>query len=392
MKIVQINSVLDIGSTGFLVQNISNAISDAGYTSYIAYGRGRKIQDNTIKIGGMIDFYSSVLQTRILDNHGFSSINATKELIERLIKISPDIIHLHNLHGYYVNIKYLFDYIKEYNVKVVWTLHDCWAFTGHCAYYDMVSCDKWKTHCYSCENKKVYPSSLLFDSSSKNFNDKKEIFCNVKNLSIVTPSKWLASEVKMSFLKNYNVSVISNGIATNNPIKKENKKQKKNIILGVASVWDDRKGFNDFLKLSTLIDSDTKIVMVGLTNKQISILPDNIEGHPKIYDREELMKFFQQATIFFNPTREETFGLVNVESLSCGVPVVTYDSGGSPETIDDTCGIVVPKGDINLAHKAILKLLRHKISEKMCIDFAKTFSINVMTNNYINLYRRLSRC
>lgn len=389
MIVVQINSVLDIGSTGFLVQNIGRSISESGSTSYIAYGRGNKEQENAIKIGGKFDIYNSVLQTRILDNHGFTSKKSTKSLIERLIQISPDILHLHNLHGYYINIKYLFDYIKKYNVKVVWTLHDCWPFTGHCAYYDMVACEKWKTHCFNCENKKIYPSSILLDKSTQNFSSKKEIFSNVKDLTIVTPSKWLACEVKQSFLSEYNVTVISNGVSIDNRIAESIVEPKKNIILGVASVWDDRKGFNDFIKLSSLINSDTKIVMIGLTKNQISILPDNIEGYPQMHNREELMKYFQQASIFFNPTREETFGLVNVEALSCGVPVVTYDSGGSPETIDDSCGLVVPKGDIDLAHKAILNLLKNKVPKKKCMDFAKKFNVETMTSNYISLYKRL---
>lgn len=392
MKVVQINCVLDIGSTGFLVNKINESLLEVGHLSYIAYGRANdsKINTiNTIKIGDKFSIYNHVLQTRIFDKHGYSSKKSTVRLLEELDKISPDVIHLHNIHGYYLNLKLLFDYIKKKSLKVVWTLHDCWAFTGHCAYYDLVSCDKWKTECFECANKNVYPASLLFDNSTQNFRDKKSFFTGVKNLQLVTPSNWLAKEVKQSFLNEYDITVIPNGIAFDNAVSKPEQNISNKVILGVANIWDERKGFNDFIKLAKLVSSDINIVMVGLSDKQLKLLPDNIKGYPKVYDRSFLMNIYQQASVFFNPTREETFGLVNVEALLCGVPVVTYNSGGSPETINESCGKVVPKGDLDAAYEAINEVFDLGIDRQSCIDFAKNFSLESMTNKYISLYERL---
>jgi putative colanic acid biosynthesis glycosyltransferase len=392
LKVVQINCVLDIGSTGFLVNKINESLLEVGHLSYIAYGRANdsKINTiNTIKIGDKFSIYNHVLQTRIFDKHGYSSKKSTVRLLEELDKISPDVIHLHNIHGYYLNLKLLFDYIKKKSLKVVWTLHDCWAFTGHCAYYDLVSCDKWKTECFECANKNVYPASLLFDNSTQNFRDKKSFFTGVKNLQLVTPSNWLAKEVKQSFLNEYDITVIPNGIAFDNAVSKPEQNISNKVILGVANIWDERKGFNDFIKLAKLVSSDINIVMVGLSDKQLKLLPDNIKGYPKVYDRSFLMNIYQQASVFFNPTREETFGLVNVEALLCGVPVVTYNSGGSPETINESCGKVVPKGDLDAAYEAINEVFDLGIDRQSCIDFAKNFSLESMTNKYISLYERL---
>jgi putative colanic acid biosynthesis glycosyltransferase len=213
MKVLQINSVCGIGSTGRIATDIHDILIEQGHESYIAYGRDLpKNCENAIRIGTKIDNYTHVAKTRLLDKHGFGSIKATKEFINKVIDINPDIIHLHNIHGYYINIEILFDYLKEANKPVVWTFHDCWSFTGHCAYFDYVGCNKWKTGCYSCPEKKAYPSSLIFDNSKNNYINKKEIFTVVKNLTIVTPSQWLANLVQESFLNEYPVKVINNGI------------------------------------------------------------------------------------------------------------------------------------------------------------------------------------
>ena len=215
MKILQINSVCGIGSTGRIATDIHNILIEQGHESYIAYGRDLpKNCDNAIRIGTKIDNYTHVAKTRLLDKHGFGSKQATIEFIESVKELNPDIIHLHNIHGYYINIEILFNYLKEANKPVVWTLHDCWSFTGHCSHFDYIGCNKWRTGCFDCPQKQEYPKSILVDNSKWNYNKKKAIFNGLKKLTIVTPSNWLAELVGDSFLKKYEIITINNGIDT----------------------------------------------------------------------------------------------------------------------------------------------------------------------------------
>jgi len=309
MKVLQINSVCGMGSTGRIATDIHNSLIDLGHESYIAYGRDLpKNCDDAIRIGTKFDNYINVAKTRLLDEHGFGSKKATKEFINKVKDINPDIIHLHNLHGYYTNIEVLFNYLKEANKPVVWTLHDCWSFTGHCTYFDYVGCDKWKTGCNSCPEKKAYPSSFIFDNSKNNYINKKEIFTRVKNLTIVTPSQWLANLVQESFLNEYPVKVINNGIDLNTfrpnagDFRKIFNLNGKFIILGVASVWDRRKGLKYFVELADKLSEDEVIVLVGLTEKQIKKIPKNIIGITRTNNVEELVDIYSSADVFVNPT------------------------------------------------------------------------------------------
>ena len=285
MKVLQINSVCGIGSTGRIATDIHQILVEQGHESVIAYGRGEaKNCDSTIRIGNSFDNYIHVAKTRMFDRHGFGSKKATIEFVEKVKTLDPDIIHLHNIHGYYLNIEILFNYLKEANKPVVWTLHDCWPFTGHCAYYDYVGCEKWKTECYNCPERKAYPSSLILDNSKDNYFKKKEVFTGVKNLLMVTPSQWLVNEVKKSFLKEYNVKVLNNGIDLNvfkpkvGDFRNKFNIGDKFVILGVASMWDRRKGLKYFIDLSTKISENEVIVLVGLTEKQLNKIPKNIIG------------------------------------------------------------------------------------------------------------------
>ncbi|WP_416201290.1 MAG: GDP-mannose-dependent alpha-(1-6)-phosphatidylinositol monomannoside mannosyltransferase [Thermocaproicibacter melissae] len=353
MKVLQINSCCGVGSTGRIAADIYKALEEQGHQCKIAYGRGNAPEDiDTIRIGSSLDNYLHVIKTRIFDQHGFGSENATRALIKQIENYDPNIIHLHNVHGYYVNIDILFNYLKEAGKPVVWTLHDCWAFTGHCAYFDYIGCDRWKTGCYKCPQKKKYPSSILMDNSKRNFEKKRELFTGVKNMVIVTPSKWLAGLVKKSFLSEYPVKVINNGVdlevfkPTKNDFRKKYGLENKFIILGVANIWDKRKGYDYFIKLSEMLKQDEIIVMVGVTEKQRKNLPKNIIGITRTNNVNELAEIYSAADVFINPTLEEVLGLVNLEALACGTPVVTFNTGGSPECIDESCGVVVEKGNL----------------------------------------------
>ncbi|MGM0923273.1 MAG: glycosyltransferase family 4 protein [Bacillota bacterium] len=400
MKVLQINSVCGIGSTGRIATDIDKVLKNEGHESFIAYGRGNARGSNTtIKIGNNIDNYMHVAKTRLLDMHGFGSKKSTKEFINKLKEVNPDIIHLHNIHGYYLNIEILFDYLNKANKPVIWTLHDCWPFTGHCSYFDFVSCDKWTKKCHHCPQMKSYPKSIAIDNSEDNYYKKKEIFTSVKNLTIVTPSKWLAELVKKSFLVKYPVKVINNGIdlevfrPIENDFKEKFNLQDKFIILGVASAWEKRKGYKYFYELSKKIKEDEIIVLVGLTEKQIKELPDNIIGIIKTNSVKELAEIYSAADVFINPTLEDNFPTTNLEALACGTPVITFNTGGSMESIDDSSGIVVEKGNTeNLLRST--NSIRHNIKsgikyKSASLSRSKLYNKNERYKEYIQLYNEI---
>jgi putative colanic acid biosynthesis glycosyltransferase len=260
-KLLQINSVINSGSTGRIAEEIGQLAMKNGWKSYIAHGRNnRPSQSETIKIGNDWDIKWHGLQTRLFDRHGLASMKATKKLVEKIKEVQPEIIHLHNLHGYYLNIEILFHYLATANIPIVWTLHDCWPMTGHCAYFSFIGCDKWKTQCEHCPQKKGYPASYLMDRSYQNYRLKKELFTSVRKMTLVPVSNWLATIIKDSFLKGYPIKTIYNGVDTtvfspreSDEIREKNKIKDKFVLLGVANVWDQRKGLNDFIRLSRLI-------------------------------------------------------------------------------------------------------------------------------------------
>ena len=363
MKVLQINSVVNSGSTGRIAEEIGNVLLEYGHESYIAYGRGSASStSNLIKIGSKKDIYLHGAFTLLTDRHGFASEKATREFIHGLEKLKPDIIVLHNLHGYYINLSILFNWIKEKNIPVVWTLFDCWAFTGHCSYFDDIECIKWKSHCTKCPKHSNYPSSWV-DNSYGNFDDKMHLFTSVEKLELVTHSRWLADLVKDSFLRNYPVNVTPSGINLELFKPKESNLRLKygfgnrKIILGCASTWSNRKGYDDFVSLSAMLDSNYQIVMIGLNSKELRSLPKRIFGLMRTESVKELAQWYSLASVFVNPTSQDNFPTTNLEALACGTPVITYDTGGSPESIDTTTGIVVKKGDLNGIVNGIEKLV-----------------------------------
>lgn len=396
MKVLQINSVCGIGSTGRIATDIHNILIEQGHESYIAYGRDLpKNCDNAIKIGTKIDNYTHVAKTRLLDKHGFGSTQATKEFINKVRDIDPDIIHLHNIHGYYINIEVLFNYLKEANKPVVWTLHDCWSFTGHCSHFDYIGCDKWKTGCFNCPQKHEYPKSILVDNSEWNHSKKKEVFTGVNNMTIVTPSNWLADLVKESFLEEYQVKVIHNGIdlglfkPTNSNFRKNFNIVDKYIILGVANKWTEKKGFQYFIQLAEVLQENEVIVLVGLTKKQKKILPRNIIGITKTNNVQELAEIYSSADVFLNPTLEDTFSMVNLEAQACGTPVVTFDTGGSPESIDKETGVVVSEHSVAVLMQAIKDARFSWVSNSSkCIAKSMEYNKNNKFKEYVSIYGR----
>ncbi len=353
MRVLLINSVCGIRSTGRICTDIAEKLAAEGNEVKIAYGREtvpEKYQKYAVKIGNNFDQKLHGLRTRILDEHGFGSKNATKKFLKWADKFSPDLLWLHNIHGYYINVEMLFDWIKSRpNMQVKWTLHDCWAFTGHCSHFTIVKCEQWRSCCSYCVQKNSYPASLFKSNCKDNFRRKKKAFIGVNNMTLITPSKWLSNLVKESFLKEYSVEINYNTIdksifkPTPSDFRERYNLQGKKIILGVASTWDERKGLNDFIKLSQMLDDSYAIILVGLNKKQISALPKSIIGIERTNSTNELAEIYTAADIFFNPTYEDNYPTVNLEAEACGTRVITYNTGGAPETIklDDSAVINV---------------------------------------------------
>lgn len=366
MKILQINSVCGIRSTGRIATDIHQLLKDSGHESIIAYGQlEAKNCDRTIKIGDKKDLYLHGVKSRLLDRHGFGSERATKDFLKQVDEYKPDLIHLHNIHGYYLNIEELFAYIKKNAIPVVWTLHDCWSFTGHCAYFDFANCDRWKTQCYACPQKKTYPASLFLDQSARNFTDKREIFNGVENLSFVTPSIWLKDLLGDSYLSSYDSYVINNGIdlETFKPRESDFRKNHdigdKFMMLMVSSEWTKRKGLDYVLKLNETLKEDEIIVLVGLTDALKEKLPDSIVKITKTDNVQELAEIYSTANVLLNPTLEDNFPTTNIEALACGTPVITFDTGGSPEAIDKKTGIVIEQGNMEELRQAVDEIKRN---------------------------------
>lgn len=390
MKILQINSTCGFGSTGRIAVDILNTVCENGGEGLICYGRGTAPEGvPSYKIGSETLVRIHGVLSRITDRQGFYSTNATKALVRKIEEYDPDIIHLHNIHGYYLDIRVLFDYLKKCEKPIVWTLHDCWAFTGHCAYFTSSGCDKWKTGCNNCPSKKDYPQSLVVDNSEKNYNEKKELFTGLQNVTLVTPSIWLSELVSESFLKEYPVKVINNGINTDifKPTESDFKKryaiEDKKVYLGVASVWEERKGLRDLIKLSTLLNENEKLVVVGLTEEQVSELPDGIIGLKRTENAKQLAEIYTAADAFLNPTYEDNYPTTNLESICCGTPVVTYNTGGSPESLAGGRGITVPVGDTKAMYEAAQKLVGVKT------DNTDEFDAQNKYLEYNGLYKEL---
>lgn len=397
MKVLQINSVCGLGSTGRIATNIDSILRENGIESYIAYGRDSAVNDaNIIRIGSKIDYYIHGVLTRIFDTHGlWGSKMATLKFIKQIKAINPDVIHLHNIHGYYINIKVLFEYLKESKKPVAWTAHDCWSFTGHCACFDYVGCDRWKTGCHDCPQKKVYPGSFLFDHSKQNYEKKRELFTSLNNMTIVTPSKWLANLVQESYLNKYPVKVIHNGIdlnvfkPTESDFRERNSLQDKFIILGVANGWDKRKGFQYFLDLADKLDDSYGIVLVGLTKKQKEKLPKSIVGITRTNNVNELAEIYSTANVFTNPTLEDNFPTTNLEALACGTPVITFNTGGSGESVNKSSGIIVEKGNLDEIRNAVNVLKRSNIIKENCINRSREYDKDNRYMDYIALYKEI---
>ena len=399
MKVAQIN-MLPRGSTGKMMLQIMKVARQSGieaksYTTpiFLVTGKEPRMKEDHLHYFG--SFYENMFHNyagKMLGRNGHYSYFGTKQLIRALKAFGPDIIHLHNIHAHCINLPLLFRFLSHSNIKVIWTLHDCWTFTGSCYHFDMVGCDKWKTGCHHCEQIRRH----TVDTSSRMYAKKRNWFTSVKNMMLVTPSQWLADQVRESFLRDYPIQVIHNGIDLNvfQPTQGDFRyryhiPESKKILLGVAFGWNDRKGLDVFIELSKRLDEDRyQIVLVGTDENVDKRLPSNVISIHRTHDQKELTEIYTAADLFVNPTREETYPTVNMESIACGTPVLTFRTGGSPEILDKTCGSVVDRGDIDAIENEIVRICSQKTySVESCLARAKQFDMKDRFEEYIRLYK-----
>lgn len=391
MKVLQINSFGNL-STGRIAVDIYRTLKEENCEGIIAFSRNTIAEDvESIKFGTNIGVYIDGFFTRLTDKAGFYSRGATNQLIKKIVEYNPDIIHLHNIHGYYINIAILFKFLKTIDKPVIWTLHDCWSFTGHCCNFEASNCEKWKSGCNNCRHTELYPSSII-DNSKWNYRKKRELFTSLNNLTLVTPSMWLFRLVKESYLSDCDMVVIHNGFDNNifKPTqgnwRKRSYLENKKIILGVAGTWTSTKGLNDLIEISKRMDDRYKVVVVGVTDDQIKKLPHSIVGIKRTYNSAELAEIYTEADFFVNPTYDDNFPNVNLEALACGTPVITYNTGGSPEAINNDCGRVVKKGDID----EIIRIINtEQFLSESCIKRASCFTRKQSYSKYVDLYRKI---
>lgn len=418
-KLLQINPVLRTStSTGRIMKEIGELAMANGWESYVAYSKGRDGLPGSTSIPVPVGNKASVawhgLQTRILDRHGLGSVLATKRFIEDIRRIGPDIIHIHNIHGYFLNYRILFDFLSHSGIQVIWTVHDCWLYTGHCYHYMYAGCDRWKTGCGHCPQRGKFPRSLFADRSARNFRDKRDAFCSMPEdrLTIVPVSDWMRSEMSESFLKDYRFQVIHNGIDTDvfspQPALESEVRRcyglgDRHVILGIASIWSEEKGLNDFVEMAARLDSDEVIVLVGMDRKQLddvlsrygrTVLGDRMVAVKRTADVHQLAGLYSTADVFVNPTWQDNYPTVNLEAISCGTPVVTYRTGGSIEAVAGDTGFVVEQGDIEGLVDAVHRV--ETLGKAHFMDACRSRAVKEFRKEdryaeYIELYERLTK-
>lgn len=397
-KLLQINTVCNT-STGRIMHDIQMAAEKEGYNTLSCVGRRKCYTDaKCVKFGNVISFWLHVFLNTVFDCQGKGSYFTTKKLIRILRREKPDIIHLHNLHGYYLNLQLLFRYLREeYQGKVFWTFHDCWPMTGHCAYFTMANCNKWIDGCDICPQKKQYPISLFMDRSRKNYLEKKNLFTAIDNLTVIVPSEWMKNIVEKSYFCNCDIQVVHNGIDLDvfspcvqseiDQVKQKYQISKDTkIILGVANIWETRKGLNIFKSLSLKLPEDYQVILVGLTKKQSREVGSGIIGIERMRDRRELASLYSAADIFVNPSMEESFSLVTVEAMACGTPVIALGTSAVKELVSPETGIVVEKNESDAFVEAIQILMKQKLNRKNIAKHAMTYSKETMTQRILSMY------
>ena len=402
MKVAIINTVIGTGSVGRIACGTADEIMENGGEALLCRGRGEEVRGyDNYRIGSDQDMFCHGVLTRITDRHGLYSRGATHRLIKKLTEYDPDVIQLHNVHGYYVNYPVLFDWLRSFGKPIVWTLHDCWSFTGHCAHFEYCGCDKWCSDigCFDCPEKNEYPASYMRDASKTNFALKKEHFTGIPGMHLVTPSKWLKEAVSRSFLSDYPVQVINTGIDLDvfRPLEGSEIREKygignRTLLLGVANPWRETKGMYDFASLYEMLEKkrpgEFSIAMIGLKPSQMDRLPEGIIRIIHTDSVEELAQWYSTADVYVNLTYGDTFPTTNIEALACGTPVISYDAGGSGEIVTEDTGAVVEKADLEAVMEAVDRIKARDMSEN-CVKRASGFAKRDKYKEYHELYKTI---
>lgn len=398
-KIIYVSGSLNYGSPGRIVEQIGLLAQKNGYDVLVAHST-RNENPSQLPHFAVTTKWQEVfhaLGAKFFDMHGLLSTRQTERLVWKIKDYNPDIIHLHNIHGYFCNFKVLFEYLDTVNTPIVWTMHDCWPFTGRCFHFVGVNCYKWKTGCFDCKAESGYTVSKYYDRSKTLYALKKKLFSSVKKMTLVPVSNWQAAFLKESFLKNYEIHTIHNGVDLNKfrPLNGKRLRDKyglegKFVILGVASPWNTRKGLDDFYGLRSMLSDDYTIILVGLNQKQVKNLPEGIIGITRTESQQELAEYYSMADVFVNLSYLDTFPTVNIEALACGTPVITYRTGGSPEAIDENTGCVVEQGDLKGLKEILLKMMQSPLPSDVCRRRAEEkFDKDKCFEEYIRLYNSL---
>ena len=405
-KLLQINPVIRVNtSTGRIMQEIGELAMQNGWECHIAYSKGRdgirECRSDIIPVGNKWSTAWHGIETRLFDRHGLASSHATRQFVRKIEEIRPDVVHIHNIHGYFLNYQILFDYLSKAGIPVVWTVHDCWLYTGHCYYYSFAGCDRWQTGCHHCPQKKEFPTSLFYDRSRRNFEDKKAAFTSMPldGMTIVPVSEWIRNEMRRSFLSAYPFRVIHNGINTDifniyddRQVRNTFGLGNRHILLGVASIWSREKGLDDFIRMADMLNEDEVVVLVGIKPEDRKRLPDNVVGIARTENIRQLAELYAAADVFVNPTWQDNYPTVNMEAIACGTPVVTYRTGGSVEVITPATGMIVEQGNLNELLKSIREIeSKGKASyQEACRKYALlNFKKEDRYMEYLRLYEEL---
>lgn len=398
MRVFQLNTFCGVKSTGRIAAEIAKLVQSDGGECRIGYGVPGISADSepfAYRIGTPMERKLHGAMRKLLDAEGCGSILGTEQLIREMRHFSPDLIHLHNLHGCYLNLDRLFCELARLNKPVVWTLHDCWPFTGHCAYFDYAGCDRWQTQCRDCPQKAGYPTCIGLSRAKQNFERKKQIFTQLQNLTFVAPCQWMTQPLGRSFLNHYPVRVIPNGVNLEvfKPVSSDLRSQydigEKKLVLSVASEWDERKGLRYLLEARQKLGTEYCFAVIGLSEQQAADLPEGMIGLPHTANATELAAWYTAADCLANPTMEDNMPMVNLEALACGTPIAVFETGGCPEAVGD-CGLIVPQGDVQALCDAIRQLcdMKPAISAR-CLERAKEFDSQKTFQSYLELYKEL---
>ncbi len=399
MRVYQLNTFCGLKSTGRIAWDICKLVLQDGGSVRFGYGAeapSAEAAPYAYKIGGKWGRKLHGALRKLADGEGLGSVIATRALIRDIEKFQPDLIHLHNIHGAYLHIPTLFRYLASVRVPVVWTLHDCWPFTGHCAYFDASGCDRWQTECHHCPSLDRYPICKGLDGSRRNHRIKKKYLNKPENMTFVTPCQWLKAYLQRSHLGHYPCRVIYNGINFSNfkPVSSDLRTryglEDKKIVLSVASDWDERKGLPYLVKAAKELGSDYCFVLIGLSEAQVAALPEAMLGLTSTANVDELAAWYTVADCFANPTLEDNMPMVNLEALACGTPIVCFATGGCPEAVTPACGLVVPKGDQDQLCSAIVDICqRCEQMRPACFERSKVFDCRDTYLQYLSLYKEL---